>query len=279
MPTPAEMQNRTRLARVEAERLASFLGGLSPEGWNHATACELWQVGDLVGHLVWIGEFYVTFITRALAGDVAPPPGSPRDERYAGLAPEGFYDLTAREYRNSLGNMALPTFMRRFDALIQVLESLTPDDYEKPCFYHSGNRPVWTLADLTVQELAVHAWDIRSQAEPGALLSPECQPVLLERVVQRPQSAIPLDQTSAGPVTLRFQLSGAVSQAYDFNLGAGTASIVLAGDSPAAATLSCDAGTFILALYRRLSFASALEEGRVSLSGDTALVHAFAQAF
>ena len=278
MPTPTEMQTRTYLARLEAERLASYLGSLSPEGWNHPTACDLWQVGDLVGHLVWIGEFYVTFITRALAGDVTPPPGSPKDERYAGMPPEDFYDLTAREYRDFMGNQLLPTFVRRFEALSQVLESLTPEDYEKPCFYHSGNRPVWTLADLTVQELAVHAWDIQSRAQPGAPLSPESQPVLLDRVVQRPQPAVPLTQTAAGPVTLRFQLSGAVTRAYDFTLTPESTSITTAGDVPAAATMSCDTETFILALYRRLSLADAIANGRIALSGDESLACAFAQA-
>ena len=279
MPTPAEMQTRTDLARLEAEQLAAYLGSLSPEGWGHPTACDLWQVGDLVGHLVWIGEFYVTFITRALAGDVTPPPGSPKDERYAGLPPEDFYDLTAREYRDFLGNLILPTFIRRFDALGQVLESLTPDDYEKPCFYHSGNRPVWTLADLTVQELAVHAWDIQSHTEPGTPLSPESQPVLLERVVQRPQPAVPLAQTSGSPATLRFQLSGAVSRVYDFTLTPESTSITEASDAPAAATLSCDTETFILALYRRLSFADAIKNDRVALSGEEDLVRAFATVF
>ena len=279
MPTTTQMQTRARLARLEAERLAAYLGAMSDDGWNHPTACDLWQVGDVVGHLVWIAEFYVTFITRALAGDVTPPPGSPKDERYAGLPPEDFYDLKAREYRDFMGNQILPTFVRRFDALCQVLESLTPDDYEKPCFYHSGNRPVWTLADLTVQELAVHAWDIQSRAQPGTPLSPESQPVLLERVVQRPQPAVPLAQTAAGPATLRFQLSGAVSRAYDFTLPSDATRIEAAGDAPAAATLSCDAETFILALYRRRSFADGIAAGRISLSGDQALAHAFAQAF
>jgi uncharacterized protein (TIGR03083 family) len=273
------MSTRTRLARFEAERLASYLGSLSPEGWDHSTACDLWQVGDVVGHLVWIGEFYVTFITRALAGDVTPPPGSPRDERYAGLPPEDFYDLKAREYRDFMGNQILPTFVRRFDALSQVLESLTPDDYEKPCFYHSGNRPVWTLADLTVQELAVHAWDIQSRTEPGTPLSPESQPVLLERVVQRPQPAVLLTQTETSPATLRFQLAGAVSRAYVFTLTLDTTRIEEASDAPAMATLSCDAETFIMALYRRQSFADAIAAGRISLSGDEALAKAFAQAF
>ena len=279
MPTPTEMQTRTRLARFEAERLAAYLGTLSDAGWEHPTACDLWQVGDVVGHLVWIGEFYVTFITRALAGDVTPPPGSPRDERYAGLPPEDFYDLTAREYRDFLGNQILPTFVRRFEALSQALESLTPDDYEKPCFYHSGNRPVWTLADLTVQELAVHAWDIQSHAEPGIPLSPESQPVLLDRVVQRPQPAVSLAQTAGSPATLRFQLSGAVSRAYDFTLTQDATGIEPAGDAPAAATLSCDTETFILALYRRLSFADAIANGSIALSGDHNLARAFADAF
>ncbi len=279
MPTTAEMQTRTHLARFEAERLAAYLGGLSPEGWNHSTACDLWQVGDLVGHLVWIGQFYVTFINRALAGDVTPPPGSPRDERYAGLPPEDFYDLTAREYRDFHGNQILPTFIRRYEALSQLLESLTPDDYEKPCFYHSGNRPVWTLADLTVQELAIHAWDIQSHTPPGTPLSPESQAVLLDRVVQRPQPAIALAQTAGDSARIRFQLSGAVDRAYDFTLASDATRIEVAGDAPAAATLHCDTETFILALYRRQSFAAGLADGRISLSGDEGLGQAFAQGF
>lgn len=279
MPTTTQMATRTRLARFEAEQLAAYLGSLSEEGWNHSTACDLWQVGDLVGHLVWIGEFYVTFVTRALAGDITPPPGSPKDERYAGLPPEDFYDLKAREYRDYLGNQILPTFVRRFEALSQVLESLTPGDYDKPCFYHSGNRPVWTLADLTVQELAVHAWDILSHTEPGTPLSPESQPVLLDRVVQRPQPALALAETAGGPATLRFQLSGTVNRSYDITLSTNATNIGPSGDSSAAVTLDCDTQTFIMLLYRRLNLAKASEEGLVSVDGDVSLVRAFANAF
>lgn len=279
MPTTTQMQTRTRLARFEAERLATYLGGLSATGWNHSTACDLWQVGDVVAHLVWIGEFYVTFINRALAGDVTPPPGSPKDERYAGLPPEDFYDLKAREYRDYLGSQILPTFARRFEALSQVLEGLTPADYDKTCFYHSGNRPLWTLADLAIQELAVHAWDIQSHTAPGTPLSPESQPVLLERVVQRPQPALNLPATATGPATLRFPLSGTVNRAYDITLSATATDIGLAGAELAAATLAGDTETFIMLLYRRLNVAAAIEQGRITVSGDTELAQAFAAAF
>ncbi len=279
MPTPTEMATRASLARFEAQRLASYLGSLSPEGWNHSTACDLWRVADLAGHMVWIGEFYVKFVSRALAGDITPPPGSPRDPQYGNIPPEAFYDLTAREYRQNLGADLLPAFVRHFEELNVLLDSLTPDDYEKTCFYHSGNRPLWTLADLTIQELAVHAWDIQSHTEPGTPLSPESQLVLLERVVQRPQPVVPLPQTVDGPVIIRFQLSDAVSRAYDFILTPDATRIMVASDAPATATMSCDTGTFILALYRRLSLSDALGQGQVEISGDQALTRAFAQAF
>lgn len=273
------MQTRARLARFEAESLAAYLGTLSAEDWNHSTACDLWQVGDLVAHLVWIGEFYVKFIRRALEGDVTPPPGSPRDERYAGLSPEQFYDLTAREYRRRFGEDLLLAFISRFAELGVLLENLPPESYEKPCFYHSGNRPLWTLADLTVQELAVHAWDIQSHTEIWIPLSLESQPVLLERVVQRPQPALALAETATAPQTLRFQLSGTVNRSYDINLSADATEIAQAGDSKPAAILSCDAETFILILYRRLNMAIPLVTGHISVDGDQSLVNSFAQAF
>ena len=279
MPTPAEMQTRTRLARLEAERLAVYLDSLSSIGWNHATACDLWQVGDLVAHLVWIGEFYVQFVSRSLNGDITPPPGSPKDEKYAGLPPEDFYDLTARQYRQDLGNDLLPTFVRRFEDLSRLLESLAPDDYEKPCFYHSGNRPVWTLADLTVQELAVHAWDIQSHTEPGTPLSPESQPVLLDRVVQRPQPALGFAGALESPVILRFNLSGTVNRSYDIVLSAGTTTIELAGGHSASAVMECDTEAFIMMLYRRLKLSNAVTKGLMSVSGDEGLVRAFSEAF
>ena len=273
------MLTRTSLARFEAERLATYLGSLPPDGWNHSTACDLWQVADLVGHMVWIGEFYVKFVSRSLAGDITPPPGSPRDPRYGDLPPEGFYDLTAREYRQNLGHDLLPAFVRHFEELNGLLDSLTPDDYDKTCFYHSGNRPLWTLADLTIQELAVHAWDIQSHTKPGTPLSPESQLVLLDRVVQRPQPALPIEATASGPAILRFQLSGAADRAYDIILAADSTSVQPSGSSAASVTVSCAAETFILMLYRRLNLAHILGNGLGSLTGNETLAQDFARTF
>ena len=91
MVSVAAMQTRIGLVRSESARLSNYLGNLSPAAWEHSTACDRWQVGDVVAHLVWIGEFYVTFITRALAGDLTAPPGSPKDAQYANVPAEDFY--------------------------------------------------------------------------------------------------------------------------------------------------------------------------------------------
>ena len=279
MPTPAAVQTRINLIRSESSRLADYLAGQPSAAWNHPTACDRWQAADVIAHLVWIGEFYAIFIDRAFRDDLSPPPESPKDPKYAATPPEDFYTLKAFEYRRELGGDLLPAFTRRFAELAAALERLTPADYDRPCFYHSGNRPLWTLADLAVQELAIHAWDIQSHAAPDARLSPESQPVLLARVIQRPQPPVSLPAYAPDPARLRFILSGPVSTSYDLLTAPDATAIEPAGPAQPAAAFHCAAETFILLLYRRLDFPQAITAGQISISGNAELAQQFAAAF
>lgn len=279
MPTPAAVQTRINLIRSESDRLADYLAGQPPAAWQHPTACDRWQAADVIAHLVWIGEFYTIFIERALRDDLSPPPESPKDPKYAATPPEDFYTLKAFEYRRALGGDLLPAFTRRFADLATALERLTPADYDRPCFYHSGNRPLWTLADLAVQELAIHAWDIQSHAAPEAHLSPESQPVLLARVIQRPQPPVVLPVGAPALARLRFILSGPVSAAYDLVTAPDTTAIEPAGSAQPDSTFLCAAETFILLLYRRRDFPQAINTGQISISGNAELAQQFAAAF
>ena len=103
--------------------------------------------------------------------------------------------------------------------------------------------------------------------------------MLLDRVVQRPQPALPIEAATAGPATLRFQLSGAADRAYDIVLSADSTTLQPSGNSPANAEVSCDAATFILMLYRRLNLAHILGNGLGCLAGDEALARDFARTF
>jgi len=102
--------------------------------------------------------------------------------RGKGLGTGGFGKLGgAIACRERLGEQLLATFSTRDEELHHLLAGLTPQDWDKPCTFwrFMGNLPVRAFLPLTMQELAIHGWDIRSRLEATALLSAESLPVLM----------------------------------------------------------------------------------------------------
>jgi uncharacterized protein (TIGR03083 family) len=58
--------NLVQVIQGEAERLTQYLQTLPPEAWSQPSACERWEVRDVVGHLTWMAEFYVEAVSRAV---------------------------------------------------------------------------------------------------------------------------------------------------------------------------------------------------------------------
>ena len=77
------LEYRIELCQAAAEQLTQYLQTLSPEEWCHPSACEAWEVRDVVGHLIGGAKSYAEAISRGLQGDSAPPlddippPGAP----------------------------------------------------------------------------------------------------------------------------------------------------------------------------------------------------------
>ncbi len=71
----AAIHQRVALMRSLAERIQAFLAGLSQEDWRRPSACEDWEVRDVIGHLIGGAERQVESLRRGLAGDSAPPAG------------------------------------------------------------------------------------------------------------------------------------------------------------------------------------------------------------
>ena len=65
------------LVQAESERLKQYLTTLPPAAWTQPSACDRWQVRDVVAHLVGGAENYVSYISRGLQGDALPPEGAP----------------------------------------------------------------------------------------------------------------------------------------------------------------------------------------------------------
>ena len=74
------IRTRVELIHSEAQRLGRFFDSLTPEDLNRKSACDLWEVGDVIAHLVWVADFYLDTISRGINGDASAPEGRPPAE-------------------------------------------------------------------------------------------------------------------------------------------------------------------------------------------------------
>jgi len=277
-------ENLVKVIQTEAERLAESLQTLPPEAWSAPSACDLWEVGDVVGHLVFVAEFYADVIARGVRGDVSPPARFPGIDLADRSSFDAYIGQTALAYRKRLGVQLLPTFSARFAALHHLMASLRPHDWEQPCwrFRWLGHPPARYFLVMTIQELAIHGWDLRTGLEPFPRLSGACLPVLVERAMQRfrniPQLAsFRLSTTQPAPVRYRFEVRGEVPGTYDFVVEEAQVYLEPAGSAVANTTFRCETDTFILMMYKRLTLHEGTAAGRVSAEGESGLIADFAQ--
>ena len=150
------------LVKMESARIGEYLKILSPDAWSTQSACESWQVRDVVAHLIGAIDMFGANIARGAGGDASPPEGFP---------PAGEGDMAARlaanarraiDLRDSLGSELLATFNDRRAQFDDVLSRLREPDRDKPCYHPAGTISVETYLNLRITELIVHEWDIRS---------------------------------------------------------------------------------------------------------------------
>jgi hypothetical protein len=132
---------------------------------------------------------------------------------------------------------------------------------------------------LSVQELAIHGWDIRSRLEPAFHLSSESVTVLVQhtpRRLGRPQrSVFPLPSELPDPVRFRWELRGAVRDIYDIVVEHGYCRMEPAVDSTAQVAFRAEAEIFVLMLYQRLPLTVAMATGSLVVEGDGELTTVF----
>jgi hypothetical protein len=184
-------------------------------------------------------------------------------------------------WRERLGTQLLPTCRTRYEQLHHLLAGLSPQDWDKSCaFWHfMGNLPVRAFLPLTMQELAIHGWDIRSRLETTAPLSAESLPVLMARIPVR--FGVPgyvdfhLNAQAPVPVRYRFALTGVVPSTHDIVVEKAKARMEPAGTAPPHMTFRCETDIFVLMMYRRLTLESVLAAGQLVVEGEQGLASAF----
>jgi len=266
---------------AESARLIAYLHTLSPEAWSQPSACDRWEVRDVVTHLAGQGQFYADMIARTLQGDTSTPAGLPAagSATAASFAEGAAQRVIAR--REQLGDQVLAAFITTNAQLNDRLTSLGPQDWEKPHFFNSlGMAPLRLRPAVRLGELVLHGWDIRSRLEPDVHLSADSLPVVLglvcgpfTRWLFRPGPRLPV------PLRYRFVLTGAGARETDIVITGDTASIEPPG--AAAATVTCRGATetFVLIMTGRLPLPDAFAQGRLVVEGEGERVDAFAQWF
>ena len=102
-----EMIRRVSIVRRLSERLRKLLASLPQEAWTRPSACELWEVRDVVAHLTGGAERQMESVTRGRQGDASPPPTFASMDVTTMSASNARRDI---ELRERLGDKLLPAF-------------------------------------------------------------------------------------------------------------------------------------------------------------------------
>jgi len=274
------LESYVPLIQAEAERLAQFLDTLSADDFQRPSACELWEIHDVVAHLIWGADFYADSVSRGLQGDTSLPENRPPGDTSDTVPMSTYFAQHAIRLREVLGDRLLPTFRTSYTALTELMTALHEQAWDTPCafFPRYGQLPVRAFLLLTVQELVIHTWDIRSRFDASVALAADLLPLLLERIPGRfgvPDfAAFPLHQEGSEPVRYRWDVTGMNPGTYDVIVEGGKARMEPADDTMAGVTLRCDDGTFALLMYKRLTLEPATAQERAVVKGDQKLITA-----
>ncbi|WP_225732264.1 MULTISPECIES: TIGR03086 family metal-binding protein [unclassified Nocardia] len=122
----------------------AVLAAVPPQQWDAQSACELWTVRDVVGHVIWSLEVLRHHVTGQEYTEKSGPPGSEHPGELAGDDPLAGW-RTSREAAAAL---------------------LTDQLLDRPApAWFVARRPDATIADfleLSTLDTLVHAWDIGS---------------------------------------------------------------------------------------------------------------------
>lgn len=269
---------RVEVLRREVADFKERLGDLPPGAWGQPSACAGWTVAEVMGHLA--GQDFALRVSRGIAGDYSPPPGSPPasqhdEDAFAQAIFERAFATREREGQELAG-----TLLRRLEETVAVFDGVPADGWEALCYWPPGPEPARVMLDMRISELCMHAWDIFSGLDPEYRLSPAAVAVLIDTVPRAVRRAFRADPGLTEPLRFRFELTEPVAAAYDLLFSReGAALERAAAGQPAAVTFRCDGETYVMVMYGRLEPAAALAAKRLSYSGDAALAESFGGRF
>ena len=198
------------LVGEESERLRKYLASLPSHLWTKPSACDRWEVRDVVEHLAASAEFYRDMLFRGLQGESSPPQGYPAPGSVNASTRGDHIANSSISERGSRTEELLLRFVSTNDRLNNFLGGLRPEDWDAPCYLPPGIRPARDFVRLRIFELALHGWDIRSPIETSVPLSSGTLPSLVEMTWEISKWIFRPGERLAIPIRYHFDVSGPV---------------------------------------------------------------------
>ena len=164
----------TILSVVKDQASQMFALAEQPDSWEAPTACENWEVRDVIGHLVDTMEGYFKAFEVARAGASA--------ENAFGLL--GMHERAVARPASSR-NLSQAEMMTRvradLDKMMSILEPLSEEEWTTmivPHFYMARCRPlIYAAGEL--MDFGVHTWDIKEGSGKAHALDADAADLLV----------------------------------------------------------------------------------------------------
>ncbi len=270
-------QDKTALVRTLSNDLAAFLYTLPEDVWRdadiYASACDRWNMADVVAHLIDVAITFTMSVERALGGSVSPPMGyrpKTAEERIQSVV----------SLREAYDEDLFPEFNTSCLRLNRLIAELEPAQHELPAWHPFGESTIGRLIELRAMELAIHGWDIRSGIDRDASIAPVAIPFLKGWVARWLRAAFRPPAELESAACLRFELTDSPNESRDLIVRADGFDLSDADASATPdATLALDSSAYILFLMGRIDIRRALRRRRLSLTGDRAAAERFGMWF
>jgi uncharacterized protein (TIGR03083 family) len=260
---PASKENLLRTLRREIEGTFDLIS--DPARWEAPTACESWQVRDIVGHLVDTTEGYLPAFELARTGGAPIEAKSLRD--MARLVDEG-----AKQFRKVPQDELVGRLRDDADEMLAIFDELEPNEWAGllPGHGFMGPVPAMFYAEFQLVDYAVHSWDIRQGIGDPHGLDGDAADLLVPLIFILWQATADTSGVTS-PYSVGVRTSG--RNGGDVRVDVSSDGVQFApGDvSDCAATLEFDPATFVLTGYARMNGGT--------VRGDAEIARSFRQLF
>jgi len=252
-----------RVVRDQANQM--FTLAEQPSAWEAPTACESWEVRDVIGHLVDTMEGYFKAFDVARSGATA-------ENAYGLLGMHERAGDQARAFRSLSQQEMMDRVRGDFDKMMGILGPLNEEEWTSmivPHFY-MGPVPAFIYAAGQLMDYGVHTWDILEGTGRAHALDADAADLLVPFMFIIWQATIKPD-ANIEPLTIGIRVSG--RNGGDTRVSVGESGMTYEpGDiSDLPAVIEFDPAGLVLTAFGRINGGTA--------SGDTALADRFLNLF